>query len=626
MLRAAEAANIGVMVTVADGALRNAYANPAAEALFGRGPGKLLEEDPIALLTPTERGRLERMTAEFLATGAFPSTLETTVTRPNGTDVSLEVGLGAITVDGHFGVVAFIADVTPGREALELLRRSEERFRSVVETIPEAIFITDGTLLDYANPAFRALFELDSGDAPAPLNMLDLLHADDASRIAAQVGALLHGPAAHLECRLTSRSGREVILELSAIGVEVNEKPKILWLGHDVTERKRLESKLLQADRLGVLGTLAAGMAHSINNPLSYTLLNLEHVARRMRDIGTEHDYYSEARVRLAEAHDGADRIAKVVRQMRALSRSRASEPRPVDLRAVLESVLGMIGNEIRYRGQLVTRYDAARRVWASEGELEQAFLGLLLYVARSLPETASGGRIIRLTLGTGDAGESVVAVSDDGLSLNENERARLFDPFVSGDAAGLGLAMCQAIFTALEGRLDVESPPGGGTTFRVKLPPSRIDVVEPRKPKAVRSTLPLGPVPARARVLVIDDDPGVGSTLRAMLETHHEVRSVEQAREGLRILLGPDEFDVVFCDLIMPGVSGVDLYCALELNRPDRAERLVFMTGGVFTPEAERFLASVPNPRVEKPFSLARVEQLLAQAVEKRATPRIER
>lgn len=626
MLRAAEAAGIGVMVTVADGALRIAYANPAAEALFGRGAGELADLDPMALLTEVERGRLGQLASDFLATGAFPPTLETTVTQAGGKEISLELGLGRFAVNGQFGVLAFIADVTLRRTALESLRRSEERFRSVVETIPEAIFITDGTLLDYANPAFRTLFELGSADGETPLDVLELLHPDDASRVAAQIDDLLHGPAARLECRLTSRSGREVILELSAIGVEGSEQPKVLWLGHDVTERKRLESKLLQADRLGVLGTLAAGMAHSINNPLAYTLLNLEHVARRMRDLGTEHDYYAEARVRLAEAHDGADRIAKVVRQMRALSRSRPSEPAAVDLRNVLESVLAMIGNEIRYRGQLVTRYDVTPRVWASEGELEQSFLGLLLYVARSLPENASGGREIRLSLGTGDAGESVVTVSDDGLSLDEDEKARLFDPFASGDATGLGLAMCHAIFTSLEGRIDVESGPNGGTVFRVKLPPaSGAGAIESRKPKSVRSTLPPGSTAARARVLVIDDDPGVASTLRAMLEAHHEVRSVERAREGLRLLLGPDEFDVVFCDLIMPEVSGVDLYCSLELNRPDRAERLVFMTGGVFTPEAERFLANVPNPRVEKPFSLARVEQLLAQAMEKRARAQLE-
>jgi CheY-like chemotaxis protein len=131
-----------------------------------------------------------------------------------------------------------------------------------------------------------------------------------------------------------------------------------------------------------------------------------------------------------------------------------------------------------------------------------------------------------------------------------------------------------------------------------------------------VRATLPPALPLTRAKVLVIDDDPGVGSALRAMLEAHHEVRSVGDAREGLKILLGPEEFDVVFCDLIMPEVTGMDVFCALELNRPERAARLVFMTGGVFTAEAERFLSRVPNPRVEKPFSLARIEQLLAQAV----------
>jgi CheY-like chemotaxis protein len=259
--------------------------------------------------------------------------------------------------------------------------------------------------------------------------------------------------------------------------------------------------------------------------------------------------------------------------------------------------------------------------VWASEGELEQSFLGLLLYVARSLPENASGGREIRLWVGTGTAGESVVTVSDDGLSLDDDEKARLFDPFASGDAAGLGLAMCYAIFTSLDGRIDVEVGPNGGTVFRVTFPPATgPNITDARKPNSVRSTLPPSISSGRARVLVIDDDPGVGSTLRAMLEAHHEVRSVEQAREGLRLLLGPDEFDVVFCDLIMPEVSGMDVYCALELHSTDRAARLVFMTGGVFTPEAERFLASVPNRRIEKPFSLARVEQILSQALEQRA------
>ncbi len=179
---------------------------------------------------------------------------------------------------------------------------------------------------------------------------------------------------------------------------------------------------------------------------------------------------------------------------------------------------------------------------------------------------------------------------------------------------------MCHGIFTALGGRMDVESGPESGTTFRVVLSSSATEASAPSERCASVRPGPLPELPgARARVLVIDDDPGVASTLRAMLEAQHEVKSVESAREGLQLLLGGQEFDIVFCDLVMPEVSGIDLYCALELNRPQGIDRIVFMTGGVFTPEAERFLARVPNPRIEKPFSLARVEQLLAKAVDRR-------
>jgi CheY-like chemotaxis protein len=381
--------------------------------------------------------------------------------------------------------------------------------------------------------------------------------------------------------------------------------------------------QLLQVDRIEVLGTLAAGMAHAINNPLSYTVLNLEHVTRHMRDLGTDSDYYAEARVRLAEAHDGAERVAKVVRQMRSLSRARASAPGPADVRAVLDNVLSMIGNEIRYSASLIVRYDATPPVWAREGELEQALLSLVLYVARAVPDVGQKAREIRISLGTSASGDAILTVSDDGLVLPPGTATDLLDPFGSA-SSGLGLTMSHAVFASLDGRLDVEAITGGGTVLRVVLPAAGNRAAEGSGTPLPPARTPSPEAPhGRARVLVVDDDPGVASTLRAMLEAQHEVKSVESAREGLRLLMGPEEFDVVFCDLVMPEVSGIDLYCALELKRPDRAERLVFMTGGVFTPEAERFLARVQNPRIEKPFSLIRVEQLLAQAVAPRASAR---
>jgi PAS domain S-box-containing protein len=622
MSAAAEDAGLGVMMTaVQGGTLKNLYTHDAAERLFGYPEGRLLDFDPLALLMGEDPG-LGDQVAAFIASGAYPPSYSTTVTRSDGQSRMLEVGLGGLTVKDAPAVVSILADVTEWRLHVESLRRSEERFRKVVESIPEAIFMTRGTRLVYRNRAFAELFGV-TGDAPERVrDILEFVAVGDAPRFKAHLEELGPGQGRQAEYSMVSLDEREVTLEVSAMGVDTGERGA-LFLGHDATSRRQLETQLLQADRIEVLGTLAAGMAHAINNPLSYTLLNLEHVARRMRELGTDQEYYAEARVRLAEAHDGAERVAKVVRQMRALSRARStSAPGPADVRAVLENVLSMIGNEIRYSAQLVLRYEPAPQVWAREGDLEQALLGLILYVARALPDRVPHTREIRVSLGTSAVGEVVLTVLDEGLVLLPGENTDLLDPFGSA-SSGLGLTMSHSVFSSLGGHLDIERKAEGGTVFRVTLPPADARLAEGavRAPPTLRTVQPQAP-PSRARVLVVDDDPGVASTLRAMLEAQHEVKSVESAREGLRILMGSEEFDVVFCDLVMPEVSGIDLYCAMELNRPERAERFVFMTGGVFTPEAERFLSRVHNPRVEKPFSLSRVEQLLAQAVAPRPPP----
>jgi PAS domain S-box-containing protein len=623
---AAEDAGVGIIMTLAtDNGLRNIYANSAAESLLGREPGGLAGVDPLANLASNARPTIDPLVDSFVSTGASPPSFETVVTRPDGEQRLLEIGLGTLLLGSSPAVVSIFYDVTQRRIQRESLKKSGERFRTVVESIPEAIFMTRKTTLAYGNRAFVQLFGLDPERMDSPVDVLDLVHAADAQSFATHLQELSPGTGQQREYRMVTRDGRGVTLEVSAMGVDMGE-PGALFLGHDVTLRRELEATLLQADRLEVLGTLAAGMAHAINNPLSYTLLNLEHVGRRMRELGADQDYYAEARVRLAEAHDGAERVAKVVRQMRALSRARSSNPGPADVRTVIDNVLSMIGNEIRYSAQLTLRYEAAPPVWAREGDLEQALLGLLLYVARALPEGQQKAREIRVWLGTGEDGNVVLTVSDDGLHLTDAENAALLDPFASSPK-GLGLTMSHSVFTSLDGRLDVESGAQGGTVFRVVLPPAGNRMNEKSGVSvAAHAPFKAGPAPSRARVLVVDDDPGVASALRAMLQAQHEVKSVESAREGLRLLMGPEDFDVVFCDLVMPDLSGIELYCSLELNRPERAERLVFMTGGVFTPEAERFLARVPNPRIEKPFSLARVEQLLAQAVAKNTVPAVAR
>lgn len=617
LLQAADAADIGIVVAT-ENPPKSVFASPAAGRLFRCSSSELLERDSLPLHSLVSR---TDFSGPFSTYGGLPQILETSVPRPDGTQAFLQAGLAPIRLGASGGIALFLSDVTEQHLAFETLRKSEERLRSVVESIPEAIFITEGTTITYANAAFLQMFEVPARNPATSLDVLSFIHPDDTARFQGSVDGLSPGEPAHSEYRMTTADGRKLTLETSALAVDVDGKRAVLWIGQDVTQRKELEVQLLASDRLAVLGTLAAGMAHSINNPLSYLLLNLEHVSRRLGDLHVQRDYYSEARVRLAEAHDGAERVAKVVRQMRSLSRAKTSAPGPVDVRAVIDNVVAMIGNEIRYRGQLTVRFKASPRVWAREGELEQAFLGLLLYVARSLPEQGESEREIVLTTAIDESHDAVVTVSDEQLIISAETSARAFDPFASGEAAGLSLAMCQAVITSLDGHLEIESSPDTGTIFRVTLPEhDTFAAAESRRSlPPLRSVAPAAST--SARVLVLDDDPGVASTLRAMLETHHEVTSVESAREGLRLLLGKPEFDVVFCDLVMPEISGIDLYHSLERARSPHVDRIIFMTGGVFTPEAERFLASVPNLRIEKPFSLTRVEQLLAHATTKKTT-----
>ena len=165
----------------------------------------------------------------------------------------------------------------------------------------------------------------------------------------------------------------------------------------------------------------------------------------------------------------------------------------------------------------------------------------------------------------------------------------------------GLGLSICHGIVTSLGGQISAYSEPGAGTTFRVVLP-----TTTPRTtPIPVRRATPRRRERRRARVLVVDDEPPIANTLRELLAPEHEVVAATSGREALDAAHRSADFDVVFCDLIMPGMSGIDLYQRLREARPGLEQRIVFMTGGAFTTRAAEFLASVDNRRVEKPFSL---------------------
>jgi two-component system NtrC family sensor kinase len=374
---------------------------------------------------------------------------------------------------------------------------------------------------------------------------------------------------------------------------------------------------LVQAERLATAGQLAAGVGHEINNPLAYVLANvtyaLEELGRLEGPIpGVD---LEEVRRALLQAQMGAMRIRDIVRDLRIFARGDPEAIGPVDVQAALEFSIAMATHEIRQRAQLVRKYEPVPFVRANESRLGQVFLNLLINAAQAIPDTGTAeNQQVTVAMRPGEEGWVVVEVSDTGKGIEPEHLPHIFEPFFTtkpiGVGTGLGLSVCHGIVTGLGGHLQVASQPGRGTTFRVLLPVGDLDM--PARP-VLPPLAELPKVQAPRRVLVIDDDPEVRQALARIIGAPHTVEMAETAHDALERLLTRKEcYDVIFCDLMMPELTGMDLHDALETQRPEVVRRMVFMSAGAFTARAAQFLEDHAARRIEKPFDPVRVRAFL--------------
>jgi len=375
-------------------------------------------------------------------------------------------------------------------------------------------------------------------------------------------------------------------------------------------ERQDMESRLALADRMASIGTLTAGVAHELNNPLMYVLSNL-HLTREELDEAAEADWIDRARQQLDEAIQGAKRMQHIVRDLKRFSRVDDERQDNVNLRAVLESSINICWNEIRHRATLERDFDAAPLVEASESRLGQVFLNLLINAVQAMPDRPASANRIAIRIRTDDEGWAVVEVSDNGIGIDPDWTSRVFEPFFTtksvSEGTGLGLSICRNIVRHAGGTIDVKSVPGEGSTFRVRLPAStRASTAE------ATERPPVATAEARARVIVVDDEPLVGRSIRRALRGH-DVQVLANGTEAVARLAAEDSFDLCFCDLMMPEMSGMEVYRRVTARWPERASRFVFMTGGAFSPEARDFLADTAAPCLEKPFELRQIRELVA-------------
>ncbi len=487
LLNAAHAAGIGVVVTSFDGGKgRHLYVSDAAAKIFGRTTEEMLATPPTRHIAPQDQEWVQKA----VTTGMPPRTVyELSVVRKDGTVVPIEVTSSRSTFEGRDAVFSFLVDTTSRRAAEEQRARNEAQFRALIEGAPEPVGIVRGGRFVYANRAYAEVLGYSDAAALSHVELATILSPEQASirerREALVIGGA--GPTRSQLYRVRRPDGSDVELEASSVFFEYEGQPAVLSMARDVTARKALERQLVQADRLAAIGTMAAGVAHEINNPLAYVLLNLDWVTRTLRTALNDPSSVESLLTMLDDARHGVEHVATIVRELKTFSRGDTETRMPVNLEVVAQSAIKIAGHEVLQRAKIRTEFEPAPLVWANDARLEQVVVNLLINAAQAMarePGARSGGNEILVRVSSTDDNRVALEVKDNGCGIPPDVLPRIFDPFFTtkpiGIGTGLGLSICHGIVTSIGGTIVALSAPGEGTTFRVTLPVVRHSDLSP--------------------------------------------------------------------------------------------------------------------------------------------------
>lgn len=590
------------------------FANRAFRRAVGRDD--LLGVELAELFDDADRATV----ANLLETpDAFEEPVELRLNGAHGGQLAIEAsGIGRFDFVDRVARGLVGIDISQRIRVQQELDVSEEMNDLLGRTLPE-MFVrvaADGTILGcFAGasiPEARRLSTLTGFNIRAAVDLVPQTrrhHVDHAA--AAMDRALETGEEQEIEFELVEPepkvySGRVLPLENGR---------DVLFIIRDATTERHKARQLAISQRMASLGTLAAGVAHEINNPLTYVTLHQGEVLDALeRAAEGEPLDLDRLRQQLREAMDGTQRVQEIVRSLRTFSRVEDSVPTPVLVEPAIDAAIRMTVNEIRHRGRLVCRYDNTEPAIADEARLTQVLVNLLVNAAHALEQGAAETNEIVVST-SNDESCVYIEVTDNGAGIPAEILPRIFDPFYTtkpgGKGTGLGLSLAHRTIEELGGELTADSRMGHGSSFTICLPRSAEPVrlhLPPREDKTPQPGI-------AARVLVVDDEPLVGSAISQCLRSH-DVKFVTNGDDATDWLTHHG-VDVILCDLMMPGTTGMDVYDRAIRHDPALARRFVFLSGGAFTDRARTFLNGFDGLVLGKPIRSAEIRRAVARVVE---------
>ena len=519
-----------------------------------------------------------------------------------------------VTIGGQDRILALARDITDRKVAEEALRASEEQYRSMFNASIDglALWNSAGEIVD-TNPALWRMYGYSDGEFSGSWT-------GPSYRPAFLQGATT-GESLHSEVTERRRDGFPLELDVHGIPMQYQGKPHVLTIARDITEKKRSAEELTrqreslyQREKLAALGSLLAGVAHELNNPLSVVVA---------RAVLLEEQGDSATQVAALKIRTAAERCARIVRTFLAMARQQQPERGPVAINEVVSAALDIASYAIR-TSSIEIVLDLGHDIpliLADADQLHQVMLNLIINAQQSLQDRPAMRRIWVATCFDSIADMACIRVADNGPGIPEHLRARVFEPYFTtkptGVGTGVGLAVSLGIVEAHGGTLRVDCPVDGGALFTITLP---VGVVEASpadaEPRPTQNA-------SQRSILVVDDEAEIREALAEILASEqHRVVTASSGREALE-RMAVERFDVILTDIRMPDLDGRALYREIERRWPAQIGRVIFVTGDTLATALREFVDESGRPVIEKPFLPNEVRRVVAElATNGKATP----